>query len=73
MTVKPPYKTLGQVAIRFALGPHAVSTVIVGARSADQVRENVHAALLPSLPATLVARLADEYGGLDDDFNTGKQ
>jgi aryl-alcohol dehydrogenase-like predicted oxidoreductase len=42
-------RSLAQVALQFAMSHPAVSTVIPGAKNVRQVRENVHAALLPPL------------------------
>ena len=42
-------RTLAQLALRFVIDQPAVTTVIPGARSADQARENVKAAHLPPL------------------------
>jgi aryl-alcohol dehydrogenase-like predicted oxidoreductase len=44
-----PDRTLAQAALKFALTPTAVSTVIPGAKTAAQVEENVAAALTPEL------------------------
>jgi aryl-alcohol dehydrogenase-like predicted oxidoreductase len=72
MAVQPPYDTLPQVAIRFALQPEAVSSVIVGAKSAAQVAENMSAASLPPLPLQTIEALRDRYQGLGPDVNTGE-
>ena len=42
-------RTLSQLALRFVIDHPAVTTVIPGARSPKQARENVRAGLLPSL------------------------
>ena len=42
-------RTLSELALRFLIDHPAVTTVIPGARSAEQARENVKAGLLPSL------------------------
>lgn len=44
-------RSLAQVALQFVLSKKVVATVIPGCRTADQVRENVGAALLPQLTA----------------------
>jgi len=44
-------RTLSQLALRFVIDHPAVTTVIPGARSPKQARENVQAALLPALTA----------------------
>jgi len=42
-------RTLSELALRFVVDHPAVTTVIPGARSAEQARENVKAGLLPAL------------------------
>jgi aryl-alcohol dehydrogenase-like predicted oxidoreductase len=44
-------RTLSQLALRFVIDHPAVTTIIPGARSPKQARENVQAALLPALTA----------------------
>ena len=56
--VKPPVKSLAQAAIAFCLAHPAVSTVIPGARNADQMRDNASAGSLP-LPPGDVEKLRD--------------
>ncbi len=56
--VKPPVKTLAQAAIAFCLAHPAVSTVIPGARNADQMRENASASGV-RLPEPEVAKLQE--------------
>jgi aryl-alcohol dehydrogenase-like predicted oxidoreductase len=68
----PPYQTLGQVAIRFALDQEGISTVIVGAKSAQQVKNNLKAASLPALESELRKRLIGTFHDLTDVFNTGE-
>jgi aryl-alcohol dehydrogenase-like predicted oxidoreductase len=67
--VNPPYESLAQVAIRFAMLPDAIASTIVGAKSADQVQANLRALDLPPLDQTLVDRLITEYGDLTEEFN----
>jgi aryl-alcohol dehydrogenase-like predicted oxidoreductase len=70
-TVAPPFQTLSQVALRFAVDQPGVSTIIVGAKSARQVDENFAVGSLPSLSAELQARLVNQYGNFTEMFNTG--
>jgi aryl-alcohol dehydrogenase-like predicted oxidoreductase len=44
-------RSLTQIALQFVLSKKAVATVIPGCKNADQVSENVGAALLPQLTA----------------------
>ncbi|MEM9589246.1 MAG: aldo/keto reductase, partial [Planctomycetota bacterium] len=49
--------SLTDVAIKFAMAPSAVSSVIVGMRQVTQVQQNVRTAGLPDLPETLIHQL----------------
>jgi aryl-alcohol dehydrogenase-like predicted oxidoreductase len=57
----PEGATLAQLALRWILGFDAVSTVIPGARTAEQARANAAAADLPALPAESLAAIAAIY------------
>jgi aryl-alcohol dehydrogenase-like predicted oxidoreductase len=57
----PAGMTMAQVALRWILGSEAVSTVIPGAKTAEQARANAAAADLPPLPATTLARIGELY------------
>jgi aryl-alcohol dehydrogenase-like predicted oxidoreductase len=57
----PPSMSMPQMALRWILDHPAVSVVIPGASSPQQVRGNVDAAGLPPLPAELHAALAQVY------------
>ena len=57
----PGGATLAQLALRWILSFDAVSTVIAGARSAEQARANAAAAELPPLPAATMERIAELY------------
>lgn len=56
--VKPPVPSLAQAAIAFCLAHPAVSTVIPGARNADQMRDNASASGV-RLPAADVEKLRE--------------
>ena len=60
--VKPPYEALSQIAIRFAMTPDAIASTIVGAESAEHVRQNLRVLEMPPLDEDLMARLVREYG-----------
>lgn len=68
--IEPPYENLTQVAIRFALAPEAVSTVILGAKTERQVKANLRAGSLPALAPEMVERLIEQYYGRSEEFNT---
>lgn len=52
-----PQFTLADIAIKFALTPAAVSTVIVGTRNQEQATANVRVSDLPDLPEPLLRDL----------------
>lgn len=60
--VRPPYENMAQVAVKFALAPSAVTSVIIGAKNADQMRRNMALESLPQLDNDIVERLRGEYG-----------
>jgi aryl-alcohol dehydrogenase-like predicted oxidoreductase len=49
--VKPPLETMAQAAVAFALSQEAVSTVITGAKTAEQVEDNIRASQCAPLAA----------------------
>jgi len=62
--------SMADVAIKFALAPKAVSSVIVGTRSVDQAVRNARISELPDLPESLIRDLRNHrwlrgvwYGG----------
>jgi aryl-alcohol dehydrogenase-like predicted oxidoreductase len=59
-----PGMTPGQFALRWVIDQPGVSTVIPGARNAEQVRGNVAAAALPSLGQEQLAGVRDVYDRL---------
>jgi aryl-alcohol dehydrogenase-like predicted oxidoreductase len=61
--------SLAQVAVRFAMAPPGVSTVIAGARNLKQIEENLAVAALPELPKKLVDYLRFEYGDITEKAN----
>jgi aryl-alcohol dehydrogenase-like predicted oxidoreductase len=60
--VRPPYRELAQVALRFALQHPGVTSIIVGAEGPQEVRANLAAAGLPPLPADIATDLRRTYG-----------
>jgi aryl-alcohol dehydrogenase-like predicted oxidoreductase len=57
----PEGATLAQLALRWILGFEAVSTIIPGAKTADQARANAAAAGLPELPEAALRRISELY------------
>ncbi len=68
--VVPPYETLTQVAVRFALDREGVSNVVLGARTEEQTRQCIETTALPPLSPEIRERLEDEFRGRDPEFNT---
>ena len=66
---KPPYETLAQVALRFAMLPDAIGSTIVGAKTVEQTKANLAALDLPPLDQALVGRLVSDYGDRTTEFN----
>ena len=60
----PDGTTMAQFALRWILDQEGVSTVIPGARNADQARGNAAAAQLPPLDATTHQRVREVYDEL---------
>jgi aryl-alcohol dehydrogenase-like predicted oxidoreductase len=67
--VQPPYETLPQVALRFALDEPGLSTIIPGAKNARQARANTAVADLPPLPPEIRNWLVETYAGCEDLVN----
>ena len=63
------YETPAQVAINFALAEPALSTLILGAKSARQVQRNSAASELPPLPAETLEYLKAQYSPSFNTFN----
>ncbi len=57
----PPGATLAQLALRWILGFQAVSTIIPGAKTPDQARQNAAAADLAPLPEPTLRRIDELY------------
>ena len=70
--LKPPYTSLAQPAIRFALEQPQVSVVIPGARNVDQVLANLAVAGLPPLPEDLTREIDALPGRIAELANTGQ-
>jgi aryl-alcohol dehydrogenase-like predicted oxidoreductase len=59
--LKPPYTTVGELAIQFALLPPGVTGVIVGAKNETQQKSNIAAFLLEPPEAEIVRFLTEEF------------
>jgi aryl-alcohol dehydrogenase-like predicted oxidoreductase len=69
--VRPPYSSLAQVAIRFALAQEGVSTVIAGAKRVEQMRANLAVDAIPPLENSLLEELRRDYADFTAKANTG--
>lgn len=67
--VGDPYENISQLAIKFALAPKQVTSVIVGAKNVAQVESNIKASLLDAVDTELLNDLINEYGGLTEYSN----
>ena len=67
--IQSPYTSMPEVAVRFSLDPQGVSSVIVGARTLEQMQKNTVIVSLPPLLPKIRARLEEEFGGLTESFN----
>ena len=67
--VKAPYENLAQVAIKFALEPESISTLIFGAHRVESVSRNMRAAGLPPLEDAILQKLKGEYGSMTNRAN----
>jgi aryl-alcohol dehydrogenase-like predicted oxidoreductase len=67
--IRRPYKTLVEVAINFALDNDAVSSVILGAESVDEILANFEAVSLPPIDQDIVERLKSEFNGKTERYN----
>ncbi len=71
LALKPPYETLSQVALRFALDTPGVDTIIPGAKNAKQLRSNLSILDLPPLDESVYTQLKQRYGTPNPIYNTG--
>jgi aryl-alcohol dehydrogenase-like predicted oxidoreductase len=61
------------VAIRFALAPQEVSSLLVGARNPDQLAKNLNTLSLPPLDPDIIAQLKKKFAGRTEEFNPNRQ
>ncbi|MEE4243068.1 MAG: aldo/keto reductase [Desulfopila sp.] len=71
--IRPPYQSLAEVAIRFSLAPEEVSSLLVGARTTEQLQRNLKTLLLPPLDPDIIERLQQEFSGRTEEFNPDSQ
>lgn len=66
-----PCKNTIEAAIRFALQPPAVSSLVIGGRTPAQIQQILDDAEAGLLPAEFTALLREKYAGRDSLFNIG--
>jgi aryl-alcohol dehydrogenase-like predicted oxidoreductase len=64
-----PYENLSQVAINFSLSAVGGSTLIIGARKASEMEENIRVAGFPNLPKEILQYLLDRFFKFNDMAN----
>ncbi|MFP4053896.1 MAG: aldo/keto reductase, partial [Phycisphaerae bacterium] len=67
--VRPPYETMGQVALAWVLADPNISCVVVGGKNARQVQENIAVAGLPPMDPGMreeISRAAADLNALYD-------
>ena len=69
--VAPPDQSVSELALRFALAPSAVSTVIVGGKTPEQVQRNLAVADDPPLDDQTLDWLRRTYGNVTESCNPG--
>jgi len=67
--IQSPYTSMAEVAVRFALEPQEVSSVIVGARTMEQMKKNMAITSLPPLGASIMGKLKKDFGDLTETFS----
>ncbi|MBC7790573.1 MAG: aldo/keto reductase [Anaerolineae bacterium] len=65
--------TPAQVAIRFVLDDDRVASAILGAKTVEQVSENMNAASSPALNVAFRSELVSRYACRTEEFNTGEK
>lgn len=67
--VRPPHQDLTEIALRFALQPSGVSSVIVGAQAPEEVQNNMRRLELSNLESPLAERLISDYADFTPEAN----
>jgi aryl-alcohol dehydrogenase-like predicted oxidoreductase len=71
LVIESPYNNILQLALRFALDQEAVSSAVIGARTAQQVNEIMAVTKSPPLSSKLKEHLITNFSDKDAMFNTG--
>jgi aryl-alcohol dehydrogenase-like predicted oxidoreductase len=73
LAVRPPYGRVSQAAIRFVLDTPNITSIIPGARNAEQMRQNMVPAGLPPLHSEIMNELRHRYADSGERFNTDRK
>jgi aryl-alcohol dehydrogenase-like predicted oxidoreductase len=73
LTIKPPFNSVAQVAIRFALDNPLITSIIPGARNAEQVKKNMEIRELPALSEDIRDELKKRYYHSYEHFNSDRK
>ena len=73
LAVHPPYERISQAAIRFVLDTPNVTSIIPGARNAEQMHQNMAPANLPPLHSEIMNELRHRYADSGERFNTDRK
>jgi aryl-alcohol dehydrogenase-like predicted oxidoreductase len=69
--LKPPYPGLTQFVLRYVLDEPRLTSMLVGGKNAQQVRQQMKAVELPPLPEAQRAALRTYYSGFEELLNPG--
>lgn len=69
--ISPPFHSLAQVALGFALAEEGVSSLVVGAKNRYQVVGNTEVAELPPIDREILERICENYANFTEYANTG--
>lgn len=62
MVVKPPFESLTQIALKFALQEKSISSILVGAKTPASLEHNISIAEMPKLKPEMVNWIKKQYG-----------
>jgi len=72
ITIKQPLTNITEVALRFVLDNPYITSIIPGAKNAEQVKKNMMGGSLPLLDDDIRNELIERYYDSSDRFNTDK-
>ena len=63
------YSSISNMAIKFALAPEGVTSLIIGAKNVAQLQQNMKTSSLPDIDDALLKKLYQNYGNVTDRAN----